>query len=39
MLQLLLTANLLLRSGMIVTAGQLVALALALYTVLARADE
>jgi hypothetical protein len=39
MLQLLLTANLLLRSGMVATAGQLLALALALYTVLARAEE
>jgi hypothetical protein len=39
MLQLLLTANLLVRSGAVMTAGQLVALALALYAVLARAEE
>src|SRR2546423_12771313 len=39
MLQLLLTANLLLRSGAITTAAQLVALALALYTVLASVEK
>jgi len=39
MLQLLLTANLLLRSGMIATAGQFVALALPLYAVLAPAEK
>jgi hypothetical protein len=39
MLQLLMTANLLLRSGRIAIAGQLVALALALYAVLAQAEE
>jgi hypothetical protein len=39
LLQLVLTANLLLRSGMVATAGQLLSLAIALYTLLARAEE